>query len=360
MAITGGGTGLTYKPNANASGADSFTYTISDGNGGSDTATVTMDIGGENDPPNAVNDPSMTVPQGAGPRTLDVLANDSDPDGDDLTIIAKTNGTHGTVTITGGGTGLTYNPTGIYKGTDTFKYTVSDGNGGTDQATVVVTVAEDVVKPVTVSPTQSFYYQTVARRTTKVRVAWSATDTGGTGVKSYKLQVSVNGGKYATITSSTTRTSWTRALSTNKTYRFRVRATDKEGNTSYYAYGPTITPTRYSESSSRVDYVGTWKRTNVSQAIGRHTRKGKSPSKRAVFTFTGYDVGWIASRLTSSGKAGVYVDGSLIRTVDLDRSSTRYRKLVFSYHFTTLGTHTLAIRPVGDGRVDIDGFVVNK
>ena len=59
-----------------------------------------------------------------------MLTNDSDPDGDTLTITAKTNGAHGSVAITGGGTGLTYDPVQLYVGTDVFTYTISDGRGG--------------------------------------------------------------------------------------------------------------------------------------------------------------------------------------------------------------------------------------
>ncbi len=80
--------------------------------------------------------------------------------------------------------------------------------------------------------------------------------------------------------------------------------------------------------------------------------------KSASFTFTGYDVGWVATRYTSSGQARVFIDGVLVATVDLDVSSTRYRQLVFQRHFAVSGTHTLRIEPVGDGRVDIDAFVV--
>jgi len=71
-----------------------------------------------------------------------VLANDSIlPDvGETLTITAVTNGTNGTVAITGGGTGLTYTPNANFFGADAFTYTISDGNGGTATATVNVTV----------------------------------------------------------------------------------------------------------------------------------------------------------------------------------------------------------------------------
>ena len=120
-------TTLTYKPNANANGSDSFTYTIYDGHGGSATGTVDVTITPVDDAPIALNDTTLTVPESAGPRALAVLANDIEYDGETLHIIAKTNGAHGIVAITGGGTGLTYDPNQLYSGTDVFTYTISTG-----------------------------------------------------------------------------------------------------------------------------------------------------------------------------------------------------------------------------------------
>ena len=236
---------FTYDPNgqfeylqAGGSTTDSFTYTISDGNGGSDTATVTITINGVNDVPtdisldnssvaenqpsgtavgifsttdpdtgdtftyslvsgegaddNAsltiadsqlrtvasfdyetknsysirvrttdsgtlyyeeafnitvtnVNDPPVAVADNATtpedtPVTIDVLNNDSDVDGDTLTVDSVTQGTNGSVA--NNGSYVTYTPTIGFNGTDSFNYTVSDGNGGTDTATVNVTVTE--------------------------------------------------------------------------------------------------------------------------------------------------------------------------------------------------------------------------
>ncbi len=141
VAITGGGTGLTYTPNANFFGADSFTYTIADGNGGSATATVTVTVNNVNDPPVANND-AATVNEDSGANAIAVLANDSiAPDaGETLSISAVTQGANGTVAITGGGTGLTYTPNANFFGADSFTYTIADGNGGSATATVTVTV----------------------------------------------------------------------------------------------------------------------------------------------------------------------------------------------------------------------------
>ncbi len=130
---------VTYTPNTNFSGTDTFTYTISDGNGGTDTATVNITVSGVNDPPTA-NDDTATTNEDT-PVAIDVRANDTDADvGQTLSVIGVTQGGFGSVTITGGGTGVTYTPALNQSGTDTFSYTISDGNGGTDTAVVTVTV----------------------------------------------------------------------------------------------------------------------------------------------------------------------------------------------------------------------------
>ncbi len=140
VAITGGGTSLTYTPNAAFNGLDTFTYTISDGNGGSDTATVTVTVSEANDPPVAVDD-AETVTEDNGANAIDVLVNDTTaPDtGETLTITAVTQGTNGGTTAFTV-SAVTYTPAADFTGTDTFTYTISDGNGGSDTATVTVTV----------------------------------------------------------------------------------------------------------------------------------------------------------------------------------------------------------------------------
>jgi Bacterial Ig domain/Bacterial cadherin-like domain len=148
VVITGGGTGLTYKPNANYCNfpgghpTDDFTYTL---NGGS-IGTVSMTVDCVNDPPDAVDD-SATVTEDAAATSIDVLDNDTDVEGDAVAITARTQATDGNVVITGGGTGLTYRPNANYCGPDSFTYTV---NGG-DTATVSVTVTCVDDQPVAVA-----------------------------------------------------------------------------------------------------------------------------------------------------------------------------------------------------------------
>jgi hypothetical protein len=71
--------------------------------------------------------------------TVAVLANDSDPDGNTLTVTAVTTPAHGTAVIQSNGT-VKYTPTSGYGGTDSFTYTVSDGHGGTATGTVTITI----------------------------------------------------------------------------------------------------------------------------------------------------------------------------------------------------------------------------
>lgn len=139
--------GFTYDPRAAASLqalnvgetiTDTFSYIVQDGHLGFDTAVVRITVTGVNDAPSAVNDNVTTVLETAVDITP--LDNDSDPDTtDSLSITEYTQGSHGTVNDNGSGT-LTYTPEADYLGGDFFTYTIQDGNGTTDTATVNVTV----------------------------------------------------------------------------------------------------------------------------------------------------------------------------------------------------------------------------
>lgn len=130
---------ITYTPEANYHGSDSFTYAIGDGHGGTATATVNVNVNSVNDSPSAASDTALANQTAA--VTISVLANDSDPDGDPLSVTAVTQPStgHGTVTINENGT-LTYTQTVFANGNETFTYTISDGQGGFATATVTVTV----------------------------------------------------------------------------------------------------------------------------------------------------------------------------------------------------------------------------
>ena len=129
---------ITFTPANNFAGVATFTYQLSDGQGGIATGTVSVTVTNANDAPVATDDTATTT-EGTQ-TTIDVKANDTDPDtGDTLTITATDppNGTTSVNTTTGI---VTYVPGLDFAGTDTFTYTIDDGNGGIDTGTVTVTV----------------------------------------------------------------------------------------------------------------------------------------------------------------------------------------------------------------------------
>ncbi|MEX0368916.1 MAG: cadherin-like domain-containing protein, partial [Ruegeria sp.] len=148
LADNGDGT-LTYTPDAGFEGADSFTYTISDNGGLTDTATVNLTVAAApNQAPDAADDGLAVVQDTA--LVIDeaaLLSNDSDPDGDPITFDSFTNPSNGTLADNGDGT-LTYTPNPGYEGPDSFTYTISDDSGLTDTATVNLTVAAPGSGPV--------------------------------------------------------------------------------------------------------------------------------------------------------------------------------------------------------------------
>lgn len=146
--LSGTAPSLRYTPDPNFTGSDQLTFTVNDGTVDSDPATVSITVTPVNDTPVA-SGRDVTIQEDES-VTIDVLQNSSDVDNDVLTVAAITQGTHGAVTINDDGT-LAYTPEANFCGTDAFTYTVSDGKGGTDTATVNVTVTEVNDRPVITS-----------------------------------------------------------------------------------------------------------------------------------------------------------------------------------------------------------------
>ncbi|MBL8808478.1 MAG: tandem-95 repeat protein, partial [Rhodospirillales bacterium] len=148
----------TYTPAANFNGTDSFTYTVSDGKGGFATATVALDVAAVNDAP--------TTAGGMASVTEDTVVTGqiaaTDVEGDALTFGLAPNGgpVNGTVTVNPDGS-YSYTPAADFNGTDTFTYTVSDGNGGTTTGTITVDVAAVNDGPTTTDGTASSAEDTV-------------------------------------------------------------------------------------------------------------------------------------------------------------------------------------------------------
>ncbi len=153
VSIQADGTVL-YSPTPNYNGSDSFTYTIDDRHGGSDTATVTISIAAVNDAPVAAvdsyskdEDSVLTV---AAPG---VLANDTDVDGDSLTAALVSGPAHGTLTLNADGS-FQYTPDANFNGADAFTYKASDGT--LDSSPVTVTIVVNAVNDAPVAADDAY------------------------------------------------------------------------------------------------------------------------------------------------------------------------------------------------------------
>ena len=132
---------IIYTPDAGFVGTETFDYTISDGNGHSVTATETVTVTAPSNQAPVAEDDLKNIQCSTDPVTIDVLSNDTDPDGDALTIKSVKNGKYGTTKIVNGM--VVYTPSGDGCGeTDSFEYTITDGNGHDVTATVSVSIAD--------------------------------------------------------------------------------------------------------------------------------------------------------------------------------------------------------------------------
>ena len=128
---------ITYQPAPGYVGADGFDYSIGDGAGGSASGHVAVTVVAVNTPPVAVDDSASVAEDGSA--SIDVLANDVDPDGGALSVTAVGQPSHGSTSLAGDGT-VSYVPAANYNGPDAFDYTITDSIGFIDSATVNVTV----------------------------------------------------------------------------------------------------------------------------------------------------------------------------------------------------------------------------
>jgi DNA/RNA endonuclease G (NUC1) len=224
---------VTYVPAPNFNGPASFTYQVCDDGisaGVADpkcaVATVAVTVASRNDDPVAAADTTTTDED--TPVVIDVLANDTDPDGDGLLVGGLSGAAKGSVSVIASGPDagkVRYTPNANANGADTFTYTVSDGHGGSATAGVSVWINSQNDPPV-------FTFVPSAATTpelTPYTFAAQASD-----VDSANLTFSLVGAPDgATIDASTGQFSWTPSEAqggTGTPYAFKVRVTDGTSN----------------------------------------------------------------------------------------------------------------------------------
>jgi hypothetical protein len=166
------GSAILYTPAADYNGSDNFSYRVSNAEATSPAALVSVMVTPVNDPPVAVDDSASTTAGAA--VAIDVLANDSDVDGDSFTIIAVAGAANGSASTNG--VTVTYTPNAAFSGADSFSYTISDGSlEATANISVTVDAPADVTAP-DIAPVITGTLGTNGWYTSNVSVTWSVTD----------------------------------------------------------------------------------------------------------------------------------------------------------------------------------------
>lgn len=231
--VTQVGNNLVYTPAGGFTGTDTFTYVVTDPAGNQSTATVTVTVTAANPNVPVANNDTATTTSGS-PVTVDVLANDTDPDGDTLSIASFGQGNNGTVTQVGNN--LVYTPAAGFTGTDTFTYTVTDPAGNLNTATVTVTVTPAGVDPNAPVAGADTVTTTTATAVT-VDVLANDTDPNGDTLSIASFGQGANG----TVTQVGGTLVYTPVAGFTGTDTFTYTVTDPAGNTSSATVTVTVT-----------------------------------------------------------------------------------------------------------------------
>ncbi len=195
--------------------------------------------------------------------------------------------------------------------------------------------------------------------TVPVVLSWTGSDRGW-GIDRYQIDRSVDGGAWTRVTSQKAKTLAQR-LATGHRYRYRVRAIDKAGNRGDWDAGPAFRPRMIGDASPDVRYSASWRSVPDSTAAGGSLHESGVAGATARYAFTGRSFAWVAERGPTHGKAKVYVDGSLVTTVDLGATSELARRIVVRRSWSAAGTHHVKIvvlATAGRPTVDVDGLLV--
>jgi hypothetical protein len=206
-------------------------------------------------------------------------------------------------------------------------------------------------------------YSTGKSKTKNFQVSWSTPYNAAETIAFYQVQRRIGSdGTWANWQSQTTGKSATFAGEAGKTYYFRARATDKEGNRSPWStVKHTIVPhDNNSLIAVRSGFTGTIKQPSSGFYLGtvRHSSKA---GHKITYRFTGRSVAVIGTKGPGYSKAKIYIDGKYIKTIDAYASTVKYRQSLYSKSWTKSGTHTITIENLatsGRSRLDMDGLAV--
>ncbi len=229
-------------------------------------------------------------------------------------------------------------------------YAGIDGIELPSEDAIDVTVGEpDLVTPRASSPTERILEGSMTDGFVPVRFAWVGDD-GGSGIDHYQVRRRVDGGAWTTVKSSVPATHLDLRLAPWRRYQFEVRAIDRAGNASPWGVAPAFTLDGVPDPDARITYRGTWTRASGASWWNGTVRRSTVAGATATLKFTGRDAAWVTSVGPARGRARVYVDGVLRKTIDLYAAIRRTQVIAWSASWASAGPHTVMIRVSGTAR----------
>ncbi len=236
------------------------------------------------------------------------------------------------------------------------------------------TNCSDPTPPARTAPNPGFLVGTTVKTsgpTAPVRNTWTVSD-AASGIKNSVLEARTDAGDYALVSTSThpstpSATAYVTPSATSlRTHR--VRATDNAGNASTYATGPTFKVRAFQENAAAPDvtYGGTgWRTATDTDYSGGTARQASAAGNNARLQQSGHDFAIVATTGPDKGKFQVYVDGVPGPVVDLYRTTTAYRQIVWQTGYPSSTPHTVELRVLGQKNsassattVELDAFLL--
>jgi hypothetical protein len=182
----------------------------------------------------------------------------------------------------------------------------------------------------------------------------------GSGPVSYALQVAIDGGSFKGVTSTSRPVATVRELP-GHSYQFRVQATNGFGVKSSWVEGSVVQLDAIQDTDPAISYSAfddPWVAGSSKGALGGTTTSSGDPFGNAVLSTDAVEIGVVMPREPGGGHASVRFGFFAGDTFDLSASTWQPRQVIAVWDFGELGTQEVQVQPQGDGRIDIDEFIV--
>jgi hypothetical protein len=218
----------------------------------------------------------------------------------------------------------------------------STGGGSTGGTSTPSTIAA----PKVTTPTVRLNETSVPATGVPVAVRWSLASSSD-GLKRFDLQVSVDGGTYATLALATATTAGrTVILGAGHRYTFRVRAVDRSGRVGAWVTSARMHGLTISDSSTLAVYRGTWGTASYPAYLGGRVHYTRSSGATAMVRFSGSGVALIGPKGPGRGRSAIYIDGHYVTTIDQTATSFVARRGLLVRSLAA-GSHTLVVKALG-------------